>query len=142
MSDTIGSNLEAGLTASCYAEQYLVTNQDELAEWFSEFEGMGTEIDDMNHRAVEKLAKLLGWERPVGESADDGQEELRVYYVDNWVAINATVGNTLQVIPRNEWDDWQARCPEWREGNGEPEEYDETTDDDSESIIVDIDEVL
>ena len=122
MSDTIGSNLEAGLTASCYPEQYLVTNQEQLAEWFDELGGMGTEIDNMDYKAVEQLAELLGWEKPVGESADDGQEELRVYYVDNWVAINATVGNTLQVIPRAEWDDWQARCPEWREGNGEPDD--------------------
>lgn len=125
MSDKIGSNLEAGLTASCYPEQYLVTNQGELSDWFDEFDGLGTEIDNMDHQAVEKLAAILGWEKPAGESADDGQEELRVYYVDNWVAINATVGNTLQMIPRDTWDDWQARCPEWQEGDGEPEDDDE-----------------
>ncbi len=38
-----------------------------------------------------------------------------MYYVDNWVAISATVGNTLQLIPRAEWDEWQSRCPEWSE---------------------------
>lgn len=125
MSDTISSNLEAGLTATCFPEQYLVTNQSELADWFSEFDGLGFELDGMAYQSIERLAEALGWERPKYESADDGQEELRVYYADDKVLINATVGNTLQVIDRADWDEWQARCPEWREGNGEPEDDDE-----------------
>ena len=113
--DQIASNLDAGLAATCFSEQHLVANQAALREWFSEFDGLGTMVENMDHVAVEQVAELLGWERPVGQSADDGQEELRVYYVDNWVAISATVGNTLQLIPRAEWDEWQSRCPEWSE---------------------------
>ncbi len=109
------SNLEAGMTATCFAEQHIVTNQAALREWFSEFDGMGTMVENMDHIAVEQMAELLGWERPVGQSADDGQEELRVYYVGSDVVINATIGNTLQIIPRAEWDEWQSRCPEWSE---------------------------
>ena len=113
----IASNLDAGLTATCFGEQHLVTNQAALREWFSEFDGLGTMVENMDHVAVEQVAELLAWERPAYESADDGQEELRVYYVGDHVVVNATIGNTLIVIPRAEWDEWQGRCPEWAENH-------------------------
>ncbi len=125
MSDRISSNLEAGLTAKCFPEQYLVTNQTALADWFDEFDGLGVELDGMDHRSIDALAKALGWFRDYAESADDGQEALTVYVTDTHVLISASVDGTLQVIPADEWDEWQARCPEWREGNGEPEDDDE-----------------
>lgn len=121
MKTTIGSNLEAGVCASCFPEQHLVTNQNALEEWFEEFEGLGTMVEDMPYPSIEKVAELLGWEQPKGVSADDGQEELRVYYVDDHVAVNATIGNTLQIIPRAAWDEWWDRCPEWEEVDDDDE---------------------
>jgi hypothetical protein len=115
MARTVGSNLEAGICASCFPEQYLVTNQTALAEWFEDFANLGTTVDDVPYQSIEKVADLLGWEQPKGQSADDGQDELRVYYVDDHVVISATVGDTMQIIPRADWDEWQARCPEWEE---------------------------
>jgi hypothetical protein len=106
----------------------------EMAEWLEELEGLGVKCEQGNSQwhthqprctaqgldadSVQTLAELLGWRQAETWESGDGCFEL--YRADEAVIVCWTnIGAFAQIIPAAEFDEWEARHPEWSEPDEE-----------------------
>ena len=116
------SNMEAGMWAACGSETY--EPRAELAEWYKELDGLGAEAttggaweqnETVTSEQFDALAGVLGWKTEERFDCNSVGGEIAVFALGANVVVCYLLGTEVppQIIPADEWREWQARCPEW-----------------------------